>query len=215
VDSVKVIGEAIRRCANPPSVLVQTSSLAIYGDTGDRWCDENARVGDGFPTETCVAWEKAFNESASPKTRRVLLRIGFVLGKSGGALPVLANLTRWGLGGRAGMGRQYISWIHETDMNAIFLAAIERDDMEGIFNATGPSPVTNAEFMGELRRALHRSWSPPVPVWAVQIGCWLMRTEACLALTGRRCSPKRLVERGFAFKFPYLREALPNIYGRS
>jgi NAD dependent epimerase/dehydratase family enzyme len=67
--------------------------------------------------------------------------------------------------------------------------------------------------MRELRRALHRPWSPPVPVWAVHIGSWLMRTEPSLALTGRRCTPKRFLDAGFKFQFPELRNALSEIYG--
>ncbi len=110
-------------------------------------------------------------------------------------------------------GRQYISWLHEADMNRIFLAAIERAEMEGVFNAAGPRPVTNAEFMKELRRALHRPWSPPAPVWTVRMGARLMGTEACLALAGRRCAPKRLLEHGFEFRWPDLRETLRAIYG--
>jgi len=212
VNSVRVIGEAIRACPKPPSVLVQAASLAIYGDAGDRWCDESAPTGQGFPTETCLLWEQAFNESPTPQTRRVILRISFVLGKSGGALQILARLAKLGLGGAVGSGRQYISWIHSLDMNRLFLSAIEQEQMSGAFNATGPQPVTNAEFMRELRHAVHRPWSPPVPTWAVRIGSRLMGTEACLALTGRRCLPKRLMENGFSFKFPALREALTDIY---
>jgi uncharacterized protein len=212
VNSVKVIGEAIRASSIPPPVLVQCSSLAIYGDAGDRWCDESTPAGEGFPVETCLLWEKAFEESPTPQTRRVTLRIGLVLGKSGGALKTLAPLARLGLGGTVGSGRQYFSWIHILDMNRLFLAAIEQEQMTGVFNATGPQPVTNAEFMRELRRALHRPWSPPVPNWAVHIGSFLMGTEACLALTGHRCAPKRLHEIGFAFKFPTLREALTDLY---
>jgi uncharacterized protein len=212
VNSVKVIGEAIRVSSIPPPVLVQCSSLAVYGDAGDRWCDESTPAGEGFPVETCLLWEKAFEESPTPQTRRVTLRIGLVLGKSGGALKTLAPLARLGLGGTVGSGRQYFSWIHILDMNRLFLAAIEQEQMTGVFNATGPQPVTNAEFMRELRRALHRPWSPPVPNWAVHIGSFLMGTEACLALTGHRCAPKRLHEIGFAFKFPTLREALTDLY---
>jgi len=121
-------------------------------------------------------------------------------------------LAKLGLGGTVGSGRQYISWIHCLDMNRLFTYAIEQVQMSGAFNATGPQPVTNAEFMRELRRAVHRPWSPPVPAWAVHIGSRLMGTEACLALTGRRCAPKRLQENGFNFKFQVLHEALGEIY---
>jgi NAD dependent epimerase/dehydratase family enzyme len=84
--------------------------------------------------------------------------------------------------------------------------------MVGVFNATGPNPVTNVEFMRELRRALHRPWSPPAPVWAVKLGSRWMETEPSLALTGRRCRPARFLRLGFKFQFPELRGALKDIY---
>lgn len=190
VNSVRVLGEAIARSNRPPEVFVQASSLAIYGDPGDRWCDEDSPHAEGFSETVCKRWEGAFDAISGPGMRKVVLRIGIVLGTDGGALPVLARLTRWFLGGAVGNGQQYISWIHIADFNRMLMAAIERDDLAGVFNATGPNPATNAEFMRELRRALHRPWSPPVPAWATRIGARLMGTEASLALTGRRCRPK-------------------------
>lgn len=212
VDAVQVIAEAIRRCAQPPRVFVQAAGQAIYGERADQWCDEHEPPGQGFLVVTCRLWEKAFNESPTPATRRVLMRIGFVMSEKGGALARLAPLAKWGLGGAAGSGRQFISWIHIADMNHIFRFAIESEGVKGVFNASAPNPVTNAEFMRELRRALHRPWSPPVPAWAVRVGAWLMGTDPRLALTGCRCTPKRLLEQGFEFGFPSLREALNDIY---
>jgi uncharacterized protein (TIGR01777 family) len=212
VNSVRAIALAFHHIKNPPRVWVQSGSLALYGDTDDRWCDENAPIGQGEATETCKLWENAFNSANIPKTRRVLLRIGFVLDRDGGALSVLGSLTKWFLGGAVGSGKQYISWIHLADMNRMLLDVIEREDLKDVFNATGPNPATNAEFMRELRRALHRPWNPPVPVWAVHIGSWLMQTEPSLALTGRRCAPKKFEDAGFKFQFPELRSALAAIY---
>ncbi len=212
VASVKVLHEAIQQCTRPPRAWVQGGSLAIYGDAGERVCDESAPPGTGFPVETCLLWEGAFNACSTPATRKVQFRIGFALGRSGGALVTLAKLTRWFLGGRVGSGRQYISWVHLADLNRMFDWAIERDDMVGVFNATGPRPVTNAEFMRELRRALGRPWSPPAPAWAVRMGALLMGTEACLALAGRRCLPGRLLEKGFEFEYTDLTAALRDLY---
>jgi uncharacterized protein len=212
VDSVRALDAAIAQCSTPPRAFVQAGSLAIYGDAGERWCDETAPHGSGFPVETCLLWEKAFSEGVTPRTRRVLLRIGFALRPSGGALGTMTNLVRIGLGGRIGSGRQYLSWIHGDDLDRMFLWAIEREDVCGVFNACSPNPVSNAEFMAELRRVLHRPWSPPAPVWAVHIGSWLMRTEPCLALTGRRCRPKRFQEMQFPFEFPRLRPALQHLF---
>ncbi len=213
VDSVRVVNQAIKDCDVPPQALVQASTLAIYGDAGERWCDESAPCGRGVPVDTAAAWEAAFNEIPTPRTRRVVLRISFVLERGRGALKTLDTLTRCFLGGRAGTGRQYVSWIHVHDMNATFLRAIESADMEGIYNATSPGPVTNRDFMRALRRALGRPWAPPAPAWLAHMGAFLMRTEAVLALTGRRGEPKRLVEGGFEFRFRELSEALGDLYG--
>lgn len=212
VDSVRVIGAAIAECGQPPAAFVQAGSLAIYGDPGDRWRDESAPTGDGFSVEVCQRWEEAFHAVTAPAMRKSLLRIGFALGPDGGALEVLARLTRFFLGGTVGTGRQFTSWIHIADLNRMFLAAIERDDISGVFNATAPNPVTNAEFMRELRRVLHRPWSPPVPALVAHIGSWFMRTEASLALGGRRCTPKHFLERGFEFEFPEIRGALQDLF---
>lgn len=211
VDSVDVIGRAIAACASPPRVWVQSGSLAIYGDAGDRICDEGTPPGEGFSAHVCVLWERAFDAARTPATRKVLLRIGFALGRDGGALQTLARLARFGLGGSAGSGKQYISWLHAEDLNRMFAWSVERDDLEGVFNATGPTPVTNAEFMRTLRRALHRPWSPPVPSPFVRVGARLMGTEASLALTGRRCVPQRFLEEGFTFEYPHLHDALNDL----
>lgn len=212
VDSVRVIGQAIAQCQNPPKVWVQTGSLAVYGDAGDQICHEDAPAGTGIPADTCLRWERAFAECPTPRTRRVWLRISFVLGRSGGALRTLESLTRWFLGGSVGSGRQYISWIHQEDMLRLFLRCIDDPATQGCYNATGPQPVTNAVFMREMRRVLNRPWSPPTPAWAVPLGCWFLRTEPVLALTGRRALPRRLLDEGFSFEHPGLPGALNHLY---
>jgi len=212
VNAVKGVAQAINACQNKPLVLVQAATTAIYGDAGDRVCDETAPPGEGIPPATATKWEDAFNGSPTPGVRRVILRISFALGAGGGALPVLAGLTRWFLGGAVGTGRQYISWIHLDDVTRLFLWAIENERAEGLYNATSPNPVTNAEFMRELRRVLHRPWAPPTPAPLVRVGSFFMRTEPVLALTGRRCVPARLQREGFTFDYPKLPEALRAVF---
>jgi uncharacterized protein (TIGR01777 family) len=212
VNSVRVLGEAIARSARAPKAFVQASAVGIYGDAGDCWCDENAPHGNGFLADVSRAWEGAFETVETPGMRKTLLRLGPVLGPRGGLLEPLGRLTCWFLGGQVGSGRQYFSWIHVNDLVRMFLAAIERDDITGIFNAVAPSPVTNAELMRELRRALRRPWSPPVPAFAAKIGARIMGTDASLALTGQRCTPKHFLEREFEFEFPELRSALKDLF---
>ena len=199
VDSVRVVDEAIAGCARPPMVIVQSGSLAIYGDTTEP-CDEDAPHGEGFGAEVCELWEAAFFQNTLPETRKCMLRIGFVLGPDGGALVPLRTLTRYFLGGTVGSGRQYISWLHVEDLNRMIQRCIEDENLDGIFNATNPHPITNNVFMRAMRKAMRRPWSPPAPAFIVKIGArWILKTEASLALTGRKCYPRRLEEVGFTF----------------
>src|SRR5919206_1053797 len=211
VRSVEGLGRAIQACERPPKVFVQAASLALYGDAGRRICDERAPVGRGFPAEVCLRWEEAFDSLRLHATRKVLLRIGFVLGRDGGAFPRLARLARLHLGGTLGDGHQYVSWLHVRDFCRLVLWCVEREEAAGVFNATGPCPVTNAEFMCELRCALKRPWSPSLPAWLVRLGALMLRTEAELALTGRRCLPERLVESNFKFIYTNLESALADL----
>jgi len=214
VNSVNALAAALGQVKTPPRVWVQASAVGFYGDTKNNLCDENSPVGNDSLAGICRQWENAFNSAVAPKTRRVTLRIGFVLGRDGGALPVLARLTKLFLGGAVGNGRQFISWIHLADLVQMFVASIENENLAGTFNAVAPDAVTNAEFMRELRRALHRPWSPPAPVFAVKIGSRLMGSEASLALVSQCCAPKKFLTAGFEFQFSNLRAALENLYPR-
>ena len=211
VNSVNVLADAMARLTTPPRVWVQAGAVGYYGDGSGVACAEEASAGTDALANICRQWESAFVAATLPATRKVTLRIGFVLGRDGGALPVLARLTKLFLGGAAGSGRQYLSWIHLADLTAMFAAAIEREELSGPLNAVAPEPVTNAEFMRQLRRALHRPWSPPAPALAVRLGARLMKSEPSLALASQRCVPGRFLEAGFAFQFPQLAGALADL----
>jgi uncharacterized protein (TIGR01777 family) len=212
VNSVNAIAAAILHVKTPAPVWVQASAIGFYGDTRDRLCDESSPGGDDALADVCKKWEDAFDSAKMPATRKVLLRIGFVLGREGGALPVLSRLTKFFLGGSAGDGKQFISWIHLADLTRMFAEAIERKELSGTFNAVTPAPVTNREFMRELRRTLHRPWSPPAPKFAVRLGAWLMDSEPSLALASQCCAPKRFLAAGYEFQFSKLDEALENLF---
>jgi len=211
VDSVNVIAAALRQVKTSPRVWVQASAVGFYGDTGSAIADENSPVGNDSLAKICQQWESAFTAADTPQTRKVTLRIGFVLGRDGGALPVLSKITKLFLGGAVGSGRQYISWIHIADLAQMFVISIKQDKLTGTFNAVAPGATTNADFMRELRRALQRPWSPPAPEFAVRLGSWLMRSEASLALISQRCVPKKFLEAKFQFQFSNLRGALADL----
>jgi hypothetical protein len=213
VNPMRAIDGAICYVKRPPRVWVQAGAVGFYGDGGKQWCDETAPNGRDSLAEVCRLWENAFNEATSIHTRRVFFRIGPVLGRDGGALPIMAHMTRWFLGGRAGNGKQYISWIHLADLIQMFLQAIEPENfLAGTYNAVAPNPATNAEFMRTLRHNFYRPWCPPGPAWVVKLVSRLNRTEPSLVLNGCRCMPKRFLESGFEYQFPDLRGALKDIY---
>jgi hypothetical protein len=189
------------------------STAHIYGDPPETVCDENSPFGYGLAPFVGKAWEEAYARALLPQMRQVVLRTSFVLGVGGGALPRLATLARWGLGGKAGHGRQGISWIHEADMNRLFARAIADESMSGPYLATAPNPVSNAEFMRQLRCALRAPIGLPAPSFLVRLGAPLvMGTDPELALYGRYCVSRRLQDEGFAFSFPDIGSALADLY---
>ncbi|HEV2453923.1 MAG TPA: TIGR01777 family oxidoreductase [Verrucomicrobiae bacterium] len=213
VNAVETIAAGIAHVTKRPGVWIQASAIGFYGNRGETILDEGCSSGEGPLPAICRKWEGSFESARVSQTRKVLLRIGVVLGRDGGALPMLARLTRWFLGGRAGNGKQYVSWISLEDLTRMFWESVRRPDLAGTFNAVAPGPVTNGELMRQLRRALWRPWSPPAPGWAIKVGARLMGTEASLALEGCRVLPKRFERAGFEFQFPELEAALRDILG--
>lgn len=208
VDAVRALGAALRGCVRLPAVWVQTSAVGFYG-SGSGKCDEGTPPGSGFLAEVGVQWEDAFARECPAVVRSVVLRVGVVLGRQGGALPRLERLARYFIGGAAGNGRQGISWIRLDDLVAIFARAAENPAMRGIYNACAPEPVSNAEFMRTLREVLDRPWAPPAPAWAIRlVAPAFLNTDASLVLEGQYAIPARLLAEGFGFRAPDLRTAL-------
>ena len=216
VESVNVLGTAIRSIESPPPVWVQMSTAHIYGDPPDVECNEESSFGYGLAPDVGRAWEDAFRSSVMPSQRGVILRTSFVIGRNrgsgGGALARLLALVKLGLGGTVGSGKQGMSWIHETDMNRLFERALSDNGMSGAFIASSPNPVSQREFMRTLRRAVGMPIGLPAFTWMVRIGApLLMHTDPELALYGRYVISKRLKEEGFEFSFPKLTEALSDL----
>lgn len=213
VDSTTILGKALETCANLPSVWVQMSTAHIYGDSAERICSEQDTFGYGLAPFVGKAWEEAFQEAVPKSMRQVILRTSFVIGKSAGALPALARLTRFGLGGKIGHGKQGMSWIHEKDMMKIFMESIENPTIQGAYIASAPNPVSNAEFMKCLRTTLKVPVGLPAPAWLVNLGAPLIaKTDPELALCGRYVIPQRLEQENFTFQFRDLKSALADIF---
>ena len=213
IASTRIVGEAIARAKRPPRVWLQASTATIYAHRYDAANDEQSgALGGGesnapsswrFSIDVARSWERAFDDAVTMATRKVALRSAMTLSPdAGGVFDTLLGLVRRGLGGSAGNGRQFMSWIHYEDFVAAVGWLIERPDIDGIVNIASPDPRPNAEFMRVLREAYGVPFGLPARKWMLEIGAAFMRTETELVLKSRRVVPRRLLEDGFTFRFP-------------
>jgi uncharacterized protein (TIGR01777 family) len=220
--STRVVGQAIARAARPPRVWLQASTATIYAHRYDSPNDEHSGILGGhessapgtwrFSIDVACAWERAFEEAITEGTRKIALRSAMTLSPDpGGVFDTLLGLVRHGLGGSAGHGRQFVSWIHYEDFVAAVRWLIDRDDIEGVMNVAAPNPLSNADFMRLLREAGGASFGLPASKWMLEIGAVFMRTETELILKSRRVVPARLLELGFTFKYPTWRNAASDL----
>jgi uncharacterized protein len=202
VEPTRALAEAAEGLGTPPSLWVQMSTLAIYGDAGPVVVEEGHPIAEGPPQMPGVArpWEDAARGARA--ARMVVLRTGIVLDRGAPAFERLTRLTALGLGGRIGRGDQWVSWIHGDDFLAALRFVCDEPTMRGVVHVTSPNPVQNRDMMRVLRSALHRPWSPPTPTPLVRVGARAMGSDPALALTGRRCIPRRLLDAGFGFEHP-------------
>lgn len=222
VNSTRAVGRAIGAAGRPPRVWLQASTATIYAHRYDGANDEHNGIIGGsepgvpetwrFSIDVARKWEQAVGEVATPATRKVLMRSAMTMSPdSGGVFDVLLGLVRRGLGGRAGNGRQYVSWIHEQDFVRAVLWSIEHEELEGAINFTSPNPLPNAQFMRALRQAWGIGIGLPATQWMLEIGTFFMRTETELILKSRRVTPARLLESGFKFQFPNWQRAAEDL----
>ena len=215
--STRVIGMAIAAAKRPPRVWLQASTATIYSHRYDAPNDEvSGVIGGGpdapstwsFSVDVARAWESAFNEVVVGGTRKVALRSAMTMSPDrGGIFDTLLGLVRRGLGGPAGDGRQYVSWIHHADFVAAIRRLIDNENVDGIVNLAAPNPLPNAEFMRVLREAWGTSIGLPAARWMLEIGAIFMHTETELILKSRRVIPRQLLDHGFAFRYPTWPEA--------
>ncbi|HXC35542.1 MAG TPA: TIGR01777 family oxidoreductase [Candidatus Acidoferrales bacterium] len=218
VESTRVLGQAIAQCTAPPPVWLNASTATIYKHTfGPAW-DESGEIAgtpeakDEFSIEVATAWERTFNEAQTPATRKVAMRAAMVLGRGKNSVfPILRRLTRLGLGGKMGNGRQFVSWIHEQDFCRAVEWLISHDALSGAVNVAAPNPGTNVEMMRIFRDTCGMPVGLPAAKWMLEIGTFFMRTEMELVIKSRRVVPRRLVESGFVFEFPFLSGALEEL----
>jgi len=205
IESTKALTSAIAQSKQKPSVLINASAVGYYGHVEKEDVTESHPKGVGFLADLAHQWEQETLLAQARGVRVVILRIGVVLEKDGGALSKMVAPFRYFVGGPLGSGRQWVPWIHRHDVIRIILFALHNTELQGPVNTTSPNPVTMKEFCKTLGQAVHRpSWAP-VPAATLRL---LLGESSDVLLTGQRALPKKLESVGYTFRYTQLNEAL-------
>lgn len=204
--TTRKIVEAIGLLDKKPELLISTSAVGMYAQEGEQ-TEDKFRLAEDYLGVICSAWELEAKK-AIPFTRVAIVRMGIVLGKDGGALARLIPLFKLGLGGKIATGRQGFSWIHIYDVIQAIQFIMENKKLTGEFNFTAPGVVDNSRFTKVLSKLLRKPAFLSVPSLALKI----VFGEGAIALTGGQFAlPKHLLDEGFHFSFPDLKDALEDI----
>ena len=225
VDSTRAVGEAIARAVRPPRVWLQASTATIYSHRFDAPNDDVTGIIGGsepgvpaywnWSIDVARAWEQAQTEAATPRTRKVAMRAAMVMSPDrGGIFDTLLRLVKLGLGGTAGSGRQYVSWVHETDFVNAVRWLVDREHLSGPVNIAAPNPLPYASFMRTLRHAAGVPIGLPATEWMLKLGAVVMRTDVELILKSRRVIATRLMNDGFEFQFRDWQSAAADLVAR-
>ena len=205
VEGMKAAGE------NGPKTLVQASAIGWYGDTKHNWVTEGSPPADDFLGEVCVAWEAEAAKAREAGIRTPIVRIGVVLGKGGGAYPLMTRPFRMFAGGKIGLGRGWFSWIHLDDVVGILMHVLDAENARGVYNATAPNPVSNGEFTKVMGKVLRRPTLFPVPPQALRV---VLGEFAQVVTASQRVRPLRTIGVGYEYKYPFIEGAVRNLEGK-
>lgn len=205
--------KSLKEIPNKVQSVVSASAIGWYGDDKKRPKGVDAFTEDmpsdeSFLGDTCRQWEESIKPVESLAKRLVILRIGIVLSKEGGALAEFIKPVKMGIAGFLGSGKQVISWIHIDDLVRLFTYAIENEHLKGTYNAVAPGPVTNKELTIELANRLRGKFyvSMHVPAFVLKAMLGGMSVEV---LKSAKVSSEKIRSHGFQFMYPTLDAALP------
>lgn len=209
IDITQKLIHYFERLAQKPELFISGSAVGYYGIGVNNIPLNEEDIGDSsFSTQLCQQWESVARQAEQLGIRTCLLRTGIVLGKGGGALSKMLTPFKMGLGGKIGNGKQWMPWIHISDLLGIILYCIEHDNLNGAINGTAPNPVTNAAFTKTLGKILHRPAFLPLPAIAIKLLMGQMGEE--LLLNGKKILPEKALQAGYKFQYPHLEKALLN-----
>ncbi|RMG28775.1 MAG: TIGR01777 family protein [Bacteroidetes bacterium] len=197
----------INSSPRPPEVFISASGIGYYGADSEEVLDESAPAGEDFPARVCQIWEE---EAQKAECRKLILRLGVVLGRGGGALEKMLPLYKWCLGARLGSGKQGFPWVHLADVEGVVRFGLENNKLQGPVNVVAPGLVDQATFSDILATVVGRPDLLVAPAFALRL---MLGEQALLLLGGQKAVPASLQQAGYAFQFPELQAALEDIVG--
>jgi uncharacterized protein (TIGR01777 family) len=208
INSTKKLVDAMRESEHKPELFISASAVGIYGDSGDKVLEESTPAGDEFLAKVCVDWESESKKAEELGIRVANPRIGIVLEENGGMIEKMVLPFKFGVGGPIGSGKQFVPWVHMTDLCNAILFPIENESIEGPYNACSPEPETMNVLAKKMGSVLNRPSLFRVPEFVLNLA---LGEAAQPVVSSLRVQPKVLQMAGFEFRFEDLEEALADI----
>lgn len=216
VKSGALLVHSLKSIPNKVKAVISASAIGWYGadnltpGRGVRKFEESDNAAEDFLGQTCKQWEESIEPVAALGKRLIKLRIGIVLSTEGGALREFIKPLQFGIASILGSGRQIISWIHIDDLVNMFIKAIESEDINGVYNAVAPSPVSNKELILTLAKARNKFYIPvPVPSFVLKMMLGEMSIEILKSAT---VSSAKAEKAGFSFQYPSIAAAVKSFF---
>lgn len=203
----------LNRAEKLPEIFIHASAIGVYGLSDEQVFDEDSilkKTPESFSEEICFQRENSLDPIRNMPIRLCNIRIGLVMEKDGGVLGKLLFPFEFGMGGKVGSGKQWMSWIHRQDMLGILYFLINNKECEGTYNATAPQPERQQDFARILAKAMHRPAFMPLPAFAVKTLFGRMGEE--FLLSGQKVLPKHLLDEGYNFQYPDLASTFEDIF---
>ncbi len=210
VDTANLLFEYVKKLNIDLKFFISASGTAYYGQiTSNKIFKESDEPNIDFLGKVCVAWENAAYQFEKIGARVVCLRTSFVLSKNGEGFKLLKKPIQLGVGANLGDGKQWMPWIHITDLIQMYAEAVDNDKIKGSYNASSPQYINHSEFNHTLARKMNKPFFiPNIPAFVMKLALGEMSS---LVLNGSRIDATKIQETGFKFQYPTLEKALEEL----
>ena len=212
VKGSELLVKSLKEVSNSVQAVISASAIGHYGPdnpAGTEFSETDPHYED-FLGQTCKKWEDSISPVQELNKRLVILRTGIVLSNEGGALHEFKRPLNFGLATILGDGRQVISWIHIDDLVRLYIAAMENENLSGVYNAVAPQPVTNKEFVLTLAKELRGNFFIPIYVPSFILK-WVLGEMSIEVLKSATVSNKKIRATGFSFLYPTIHAAIASL----